>query len=373
MRKITTTQVASATWAADTTIQTNLERVGLITRIEFTVEITPSATLTGANQPDGIFRLPQNLRIQGGSHTYFTLPADDGCAGGTLLHYQNVLDGFGPGHYNGAIAAPQATYQPVNFVLHCGTRPKGAFGRDNPFDMSGFIPAGLESQLVADWTTSGNDVMDDAVTITSAVGRFTLHRVLGSPQELVAEMARQGVVLPDGAHGMAPAWSAVNHANGATTTDFDAEQIDIVVGGFLKRISAIFQDATATRTLRASDEIERWAIKVPRTSETLYEARTYLAASKMGLSTVITANSGAAESGGTEKMGADFNGHAAYGIDFIDMRERRSTALGREYGWDVRAAAVGDLKLGLYILTRAAGDDTLVIFERFIPITVPLG
>ena len=51
MRKMSISQTTSATWGADSTISTDLERTGLVTRIDFTVEVTPSASLDGAN-PD---------------------------------------------------------------------------------------------------------------------------------------------------------------------------------------------------------------------------------------------------------------------------------------------------------------------------------
>ena len=158
------TQTNTAAWAADSAgIAVDIDRTGLITRIDATVEITPSLTLDGASQPDSIFRVIQNLRVVGGSHTYFTLPADDACMGGILLHNLNVYDGFGLGHRDGDIAAPGRTYVPMNFVLHAGSRPKDMFGRDNPYDLSAFIPANKEGQLRAEWVTSGNDVMDDSV------------------------------------------------------------------------------------------------------------------------------------------------------------------------------------------------------------------
>ena len=370
LRKMSITQVDSATYAADTTIATDIETVGLLTRIDMTCEITPSATLTGANQPDGILRLIQNMRIVGSQHTYFNIPADDGSEGGVLLHYMNKEDGHGVGHIDAAVAAPvQATTQ-VNWVYHCGVRPRTMYGVDNPFDLTGFIPAGVEGQLKAEWTVAGNDVMDDSVTVSSAVMRFTLHRILGTDAEIRTEMAGQQVNYPPGANGMVPAWAAINHPNAGTTTDFDSEQIDIVVGAFLKRISVLCQDATATRTLRAGDEVTRLAIRVPKTSEDLLQFYADHLTCHMEYGTVLTVNSGAAESGGTEKMAVDFNAAPPNGIFLVDLRSRaRSTGIGRDYGLDLRAEQNNTYKLGLYITTRAAGDDTLVIFERYQPYT----
>ena len=372
LRKKTQTQTSSGAWAADSRIATDIERVGVITRIDVNVEITPSATLTGANQPDGLFRLIQNITLLGGSHTYFNLPADDGCQGGTLLHYLNKMDGHGIGHSDGAVVAPVQAETNMNWVLHPGARPRDIWGRDDPFDLSAFIPASVESQLRAEWSTSGNDVMDDTVTIASAVARYTIHRILGTEGEIAEEMMNQGVHLPPGARGMIPAWSSKVHGNAGTTTDFDSEQIDIVVGAYLARIAFLTQDATTIRTLRTGDTVTRVAIKVPKTSEDLYAAYTNYLVGHLEYGTNLTANSGSLESGGTEKMGVDFNGAAPQGIFVLDLRSRARSwtpqypdRVGRDYGLDLRNSQNTDYKLGLYIRTRAAGDDTLVLFQRY--------
>lgn len=366
LRAYTVTQTDTAAWTGDSAgIRTGLEREGLLTRVEFTVEITPSATLTGANQPDGLFRLIQNHSIIG-KQTYFNLPADDGCQGGVLAHYINKWDGFSDGHYSGSITAPSLTISPVNFVFHCGSRPRDRYSRDNPFDLTAFIPAGGESQLNAIWTTSGNDVMDDTVTISSAVGVYTLHRVVGSADEIRAEMMRQGVLdrplgggavwrgcLPHepGVTGMYPNWTAVNHGNAAATTDYDAEIENIVVDGFLKRIAFVCQDATTTRTLRASDELSRLAVRVPGKGEDLFKARLQYQASLTGYESNAEADDAA----------MDFQAHSPQGIHVIDFRSRGHP----EYGLDLRGVSLGKVRLGMYNTTRAAGDDTLFVFERY--------
>ena len=206
MRKITQTQTDSGVWVADSTISTDLERVGLLTRLDMTCEITPSATFDGANQPHSIKRLIQNMRVIGGAHTYFNLPADDGCGGGILLAYMGLKDGHGVGHEGGDVAAPSASYVPMNWTFHAGSVPRIRPDLDNPFDLSAFVPAGQEGQLRAEWTTSGNDVADDTVTIASAIMRFTNHRVIGTQAEIMQEIAMQGVQFPGGATGMVPAW-----------------------------------------------------------------------------------------------------------------------------------------------------------------------
>src|SRR3990172_2081407 len=140
MRKLSQTQTAVGTWTADATQRVEIENDGLITQLDLTWEATPSATLAGANQPDGIWRMGRDFRVLGGSHTYFALPNDDGGEGGVLLHFINNYDLKMAGVRGGVIVAPQRTYTPVVYVLHCGARPLDMYGQQNPFDLSGFIP-----------------------------------------------------------------------------------------------------------------------------------------------------------------------------------------------------------------------------------------
>lgn len=371
--KSSVTQPTTGAWAASGVISTDLQRVGLLTRIDATVEITPSATLTGANQPDAMRKVVGNLRVIGSRQTYFTLPGDVLGQAGVLLSYVNKYDGHGIGHSDGAILAPVHTYQPMNFVLHCGGRPRDMYGRDNPFDITAFIPAETDGQLVAEWNTTANTVMDDTVTISSAVIRYTLHRILGTEQEMSEEIQRQGVVLPPGLdgnydptiRGMVPVWSAVNHANVGATTDYDAEQLDVPGNSWLKRIDILAQDATATRVLRAGDEANRFALIIPGSSQRVFEINGDALMCHLEYGTGLTINSGASEAGLTEKMGVDFNASAPQGVFIKDLRPYTITPSGKDYGLDLRGYGNTDVKLGLYIQVFAAGDDTLVIYERY--------
>ncbi|MDP2661292.1 MAG: hypothetical protein Q8R28_11255 [Dehalococcoidia bacterium] len=376
LRKRTIVQTDQAAWAADSPgIRTALERVGLITELQLQVEVTPSATLTGANQPDGLFRLINNLAIEGGGGGYVTLPGDDGCQGGTLLHYLGQRDGFGPGHRNGAIAAPDGVATPMVWTIHPGSRPKRYGGYFDPYDLSAFIPASMESQLNAIWTTSGNDVMDDTVTITSAIMRFVISRVTGSEAEIAQEMQAQGVTLPPiaGITGMVPQWSQIVHANAAATTNIEAETVDITGGAFLKRVAMLLQDATATRTLRATDEVTEVAHLVGSANEKLFHYTVEVELARLGLGTNLTANSGASESAATEKFGADFNGHAPGGVFIHDYRPQTMSPWTRDYGLNLIGVKSGDHKYGFIIDIRAAGDDTLILMERLAPYFGSLG
>ncbi len=357
MRKKMLTQTDTATWAADSAgIATDLERNGVITRITATAEVTPSATFDGANQVDGLWRIVQNLRVVGGAHTYFNLPADDAAMGGTLLHYLNALDTGMVGHSSGDITAPDRTYVGVNFMLHCGSRPR-VNGVDNPFDLSGLIPGLYESQLRAEWVTSGNDVMDDTVTIGSATMRFTLHYIAGTHGEIVAEMARQGVYAPvGGAHAMIPAWTSEVFAHTSTKSDYTEER-NLPLGGYLRRIGIACQDATATRSIRAEDEVTGVRVKI--NEETLLQAHADALASVLPLGTQMEADEGA----------ADFGGYSPKGIIPIDLRPFGHS----DYGINLAPRQVRSAKLGLTITTYASGDDSLILYERYEPYTGRLG
>lgn len=349
MRKIVKTQTDTGAWAIDSAgINIDLERTGLLTRIDATVEITPSATLTGANQADGLWRVIQNLRVEGGSHTYFALPADDACMGGTLLHYLNRKDFRMTGHPSGSVTAPQGrTFIPVTFTLHCGSRPQDPWGRDNPFDLTGFIPAHAESQLKAVWITSGNDVMDDAVTLSSATMRLTLSVVQGTEAELAAEMVRQGVGM-----AMVPAWSTRVFAHTATSSDY-SEELDIPTGAYLARIAIAEQDATGDRSLRAADEVTGIAVKLPLQNEEVVRRVVEGLTAHLDLGTNLTANDAAEQ----------FQGHSPVGIYIVDLRQQGHP----DYGLNLIGMQTGAVKLGFTISVYASGDDSLILYQRYLP------
>jgi len=371
LRKQSFTQPTVATWAASTLLSTALERIGVLTRIDVTSEITPSATLTGANQPDGLFRPLQNLNIRGSPSIYTDLPSLVEGQGGTLLHYLNKADRHGLGHPDGAVTAPSLTFTTVNHVIHCGTRPRSRSGADNPFDMSAFIPASLESSLTAEWRTTPNTVMDDTVTISSAVQRYTLHRLLGTDAEIRAEIAQQkmeeGWAYPSWVDsqgraqaptGMMPAWQANVTSPTATTTSFETLTIDLPHGNFVRRIAILAQDATATRALRAEDELTELAI-VSRIAgnERLLQIRTQYLNMHLEYGSNLEADDAA----------LDFGNHVPKGIYIIPLHQYVSNPAWKEYGLNMRAAARGDMTIGTIINTNASGDDLLTLFEVYQP------
>lgn len=367
MRTQSRTQTDSATWAADSTIRTDLENIGLITKLTFIAEVTPSATLAGANQVDGGFRLVQNMSIKGGGFTYFTLPAEDEASGGILWHYLSQMKGSGYGHADGNVSAPKSAYTSIVFPWHIGTRPFGPHGY-NPFDVSAFIPAVAESQLSAEWRTSGADVMDDSVTVSAAVGRFVIDRVVCTAQELMDFRRLQGAPEPPaGATGMVPNWLATHHPLDATTTSVEGDTVDLPTGAWLYAMYALVHDATGTRAIRALDEVSEYAILSPRSgNEDLINRNIEYDHQRRLLGSFLTANSGGANSVDADTS-TDFDAHYPGGIFMAELAKHhpKPNLFNMTYGLDLRVSPTNALRLGLLIDNRASGDEVAIAWERF--------
>ncbi len=358
--KIHETQIDTGTWASAATVQTDLLRNGPITRIEATVEVTPSATLAGANQPNGLLSVIQNLTVGAGGQTYFPLPADtSGGRAGVLLHYLNQWDGFGLGHTRGQITNPSRTYNPMTFILHAGSRRRKPNGDDNPFDLSAFIPASKLGRLTAQWVATTNDAMDSTVTISSAVIRYAVDQVLASNEaELRAEMASQGVLA-----AMQPSWDAERYAQTATATSY-SDRRSIPVGGYIRRIALGSFDDTATRPVRAQDEVTGISIELPREGRYLYRGFVDSHLAHLPPGSFLVANDGA----------TIFQLNAPEGIYVVDLRNHttHNNPMGADYGVDARAYGRGDILLGFTITTNTSGDHTLILYERYVEIQGPL-
>lgn len=360
MGKYVVEQINTAAWSADTTLRTELDDEGLVTQIDFTAEVTPSASLAGTNQPDGLFRTIQNMTITGAPQNYFDLPTLDGGSGGTLLHYLNMIDGYGPGHGPGAITAPQMLYVPQTWVFHCGVKPFLASGRENPFDLTAFIPA-WDTHLVAMWRTNGNDTLDDVTTISSAVGRFTVYRLTGSPEYIRSAMAQQGIRgYPEGAMGMIPAWSNAIVSPTSTTTSFTNGFVEYLpTGGYIHRIGMLAQNETADRPLRAADEATEVQLWATRSNEALYSARTALQLSRLPYGSNLEADDAA----------NDFQNGAPVGVYQLDLKQLAGPTVpfGDLYGYNLINAGPNEVRLGFIFRTNASGDDVLVLHERLQP------
>jgi hypothetical protein len=356
MIKRVVTQNRTLTWVASSSVEQDILRDGIITHIDAVVELTPSATLAAANQPDGPFRVVDNFSIKGGAATYFTLPAEQG---GRLWHYMERERFKHLGHGSGGITAPNLTQQPIMFRIHPGSRPMNSDGSINYFDLTAFIPAIEESSLKALWLTTANSVMDDTVTLSSAVMKLTIYMIQGTPEEIYQEMLKQRVPV-NPATGrpalMVPAPSAEVFPTTATKGDFSEER-DLPAGCFLRSIGILTQDATATRPLRASDEVTAIALKMPSIGSKLVEVDFEALWLAQQHGTFLTADD-AVSTGAV---------HVANGVALIDLKKHGITDLGREYGINMINARNGDWKLGMTIGTYSSGDDVLLWYDRLIP------
>lgn len=351
-------QTVTGAWASATTVTVLLDRIGLVTQYDLVHRITPSATLLGDNTPDGLYRPFQNIQILSGGVTYYSLPSDAGGEGGVLQHFLNIIDGLGIGYPSGAITAPDLTYVPVKLSFHAGIRPIKRDGGINLFDLTGFVPAGLESNPQVTWTTNTNAVIDDTVTLTSGVLTITAHRLLGTEADMRAEMQIQGVpevlaLLGDpSVTGLVPNWVGQIQSPIATAADYSL-QFDLPVGGFLKRVTFIAQDATATRPARAEDELTAIRLTIPERGLVLFQHSTELKSGSLPMMPQLGVNDV-----------VQYGGASAKGFYSFDLRTHGPTWLEQILGLDARTQRTGWARWEQTLGTNASGDDLLMLTER---------
>ena len=347
LRKTIKTITDYITYSASTIQQTDLPRDGVITRIDCEVQLTPSATLVGANLPMGIWHMIDTLRVVGSGGVQY-VGMGSGELLGRILHQVNLLD-F-PGHsFAGPrnITAPNTTYVPIVFRLHFGSRPRTIFDHDNPFDLSAFIPAHRDSSLKIEWGCPANSVVDGTVTVTSAIMKLTVYQVTGTEAEIKEEMARQGC---DPTAPMYPLSSTESYSHTGTLSDL-SKQFDVPCGNFLRRIGIMVEDATTVPVL-ASDEITRVGLLLPQTGERLVDR---------DFSSLLTGENPdgvmlLADEGGS----VDTYRQAQTGIAILDLRPHSKDI---ERGLDLSSFKTGDVKLGVTIATYASGDKSYYWYD----------
>ena len=362
LRKIEITQTDTATWSASSAgISTDIERLGMITRIACTNEIVPASSMDGDNAADAIWRTVQNMRLEGGGFTYFTLPGDAGGQGGTLWHYYNQKNMGVSGAAEGSdISAPNRTYVPATWWWHPGSFPV-VNNVQNEFDLSALIPALHDSSLRAIWVTTVTGVMDANFNTTSAVMRFTLYYVIGTDSEVKREMAKQfawngypqGVPRFDRGvpSAMVPNWGSLTIAGDATYTDYQFEQ-NIPTGGYLRQLWILSQDDTATRPVRASDEVSAVKIILPGQENPIQAYNDHWIAS-LPYGALLKVNDAEHDWGNASPAGItmkDFRGHG-----------------NPIYGLNLEHVSSGSAKIGATINAYVAGDDYLYLFDKLHP------
>jgi hypothetical protein len=356
LKKVIKTQVASIAWVASTIQQADLPRDGVITRIDLEVQITPSATLVGANIPMGVWHMIDTLRVVGGGGMQY-VGMGSGKLLGRMIHAFNSMDFPGQSFLGPRnITAPNPTYVPAVFRLHFGSRPRTIFDHDNPFDLSAFIPAHKESSLKVEWGCPANSVLDAAVTITSAVMKITVYQVLGTELEIAEEMASQGC---DPMSPVVPQSSVESYNHTGTLSDL-SKQFDVPGGNYLRRIGIMADDATATPVL-ATDEITRVGLIMAQTNERLIDVdfSGLLAGNNPDGVMLLTNEGGAA---------VDTYRQAQPGIGILDMRPHWNI----ERGWNLTGKKAGDVKLGATIGTYVDGDKSYVFYDMLAKLALPI-
>lgn len=360
VKKESIQQSVTGTWVASSTVTVLLDRIGLVTQYDLVHRLTPSATFLGANQPDGLYRPFQNIQILSGGFTYCALPSDGGGEGGVLQHFLNILDGLGTGYPSGAITAPDLTYVPVKLSFHPGVRPQKRDGGINLFDLTAFIPAGITSQPQVTWTTNGNTVVDDTVTLTSGVLTIMAHRILGTAQDVMEEMGIQGVLEilaatgDPKARGFIPNWVGQIQSPIAVAADFSL-LFDVNVGGFLKRVTFLAQDATATVPNRAEDELTGIKLSIPERGNVIFQYSTERMSGSLPQGTQL----------GVDDVYA-YGGSSPKGFYPFDLRAYGVTPLEQIMGLDTRDKKTGYAQWGQTLGTNASGDDLLMLTEKSI-------
>ena len=328
MRNIIKTLTNTMTWAASSDITAiDLPREGLITQIDFNFAITMSAGLT-AVQPDGLFRICQNLKVEGeGGRSYLGLSGEQTSR---LLAYLNMYD-----YGMSAITLQDGTTEYITLRFHPGNNPK------DPFDTSIVIPAQDLSTLQAKWTTTANTVVDDTTTISSGTGYITVYEVLDEP-------------TPAGV--MTPLSSTYTWAHDANYSDYSKE-IDVQTGAYLRRMLMLVQDETATRPIRKDDEVVAVAVKLPKVGTRLIEMRWEALKAHAARSNHVT--------GSNFQEADEVTGHMSIpdGVAVIDFRQFATNPMAAMYGLDLRNAQAGDVKLGLTVENYTSGDDTLIFYD----------
>lgn len=351
-------QPVTAAWASATNVPLKLEEVGNVTRYEFLHEMTPSATLVGANQPDGNYRPFENITVQLGSQVVFALPDDAGGEGGVIQHFLNILDGLGIGYPSGGITAPDLTFVPIKIAFHAGVYPKRRSGLDNPYDLSAIVPVKAKGGSNLIWRTNTNAVIDDTVTLSSGTLRAIAARVLGSEGDIIQAMREQGlqdIMSMAGVRALTPAWETDVQILTAATANFGL-RLNAKNQGFLKRVTFLAQDATGTRPARAEDELTAVRLRIPGRQKTYFEHLTSLMSGRLPIMPQLTADDVVA-----------YGGAGAKGFYPYDLRIHGETELERVLGLDLREASPDAVQWGQTVTEYASGDDILVLSEKLVP------
>jgi len=331
--------IDTATWAASSDQQIDLPNEGAITRIDLQTYFTVTGCLAAnTNIPYGIWRPIQNLKIQGGGgKSYFDMSYEQM---GRMLHFLNRRD-FPGTIFNSGMATNTIF---ANYCIHFGSRPRDMFGRDNPFDLTAFVPAQKEVNLKLTWTTTqAADIADTAIDISAGTMKATVYEVLGLPSM----------------SGMVPVSSTQGFGTGGTAVSGLAKQFDVPTGAFLRRIAILTQDATAIGNsagpILVDDIVDEVALLFPKESRRLIEIDYDTLLTSGGVPDVA-----AMTAAGAVTKPSDF---VVPGFTVVDLRPYANS----DYGLDLRNYQTGDVKLAFTIPSGSDGDDIIIWYDTVQP------
>lgn len=333
------TLVDTATWAASSDKQITLPNEGAITRIVVHYYLTTTGILAAdTNTEFAQWKPIQNLRVEGGGgRTYLGAQGEQM---GRILHFINQRD-F-PGYMFQKGMATNTIYGTI--ILHFGSRPRDMYGRDNPFDLTTFIPAANESPngLKLTWTTTAAaDICDTTVDISAGTMEVTVYEVLGLPS-----MA-----------GMMPLSSTDTYPHTGNISD-PGHQFDVPTGSYLRRISILQQDETAVSSggpLVSGDEIGKVILTLQKDNRRLLEVDWDALVSDPGIPREVALTAAGAVTKPVEQVVAGFG--------VLDLRKYAHP----DYGLDLRSYQTSDVKMGVTIENYASGDDTIVFYDMVQP------
>jgi len=325
IRRVTDTSV----WSASADLANlNVPRDGVITEIKLRAAVTMSAPIT-AIQPDGLTRIIQNFKLEGdGGRAFYGFSGEQM---GRLMFLMSMYDFGTP-----TISLIDAATEQITWVLHPGSNPR------NPFDTTAVIPAKNLSTLLAKITTTANTVVDDTLTISSAIFSYEISQVLGVP------------VTPD---MKVPQGSSQTWTQPTTYSDFSGI-LDVPTGNWLRRIFILSQDETATRPVRKDDEVTGVKLYVPGKSAIYLESNW----EDLKVEGVIRSRMPGYQFQVADELAGRQN--LPDGMVCIDLRKFQGAGFSPVYGMDLRGAQAGNIKIGFTVGSNAAGDDTLIYWDQ---------
>ena len=337
--QIRKTLTETQAWAASADKQITLPNEGVITRIVLHYALTVTGCLAAdTNTQLAAYKAIQNLKIEGGhGGTYI---GGSGEQMGRIFHLLNKKDFNKISLQKGM--ATNTIYG--DLILHFGSRPRDAYGRDNPFDLTAFIPAQDESPnglKLTISTTQAADICDTAIDITAGTFSADIYEVLGLPSSA----------------GYKPMSSTEFYAHVANKSDL-SDLHDVPTGSFLRRIVILSQDDTVIASggpLLADDEIAKVGLILPKENRRLIECNWEFLTGPQGIFRIPVMTAAGAITKPLDQ--------AHTGLAILDFREYANP----DYGLDLRGYQTGDIKLGLTIQNYAAGDDTIIYYDTLQP------